>query len=92
MLVVVLFTIGGRGNQVYGIKIVNNSPYNTTILCTGVSYPEVSNNKYVTNIYYYYIYSITLYISYEAPVQLTTTTTDPYHISHHEVCTVITIL
>ena len=40
-------------------------------------------------VYYYYIYSITLYISYEVPVQLTTPTIDPYHISHHEVCTVI---
>ena len=46
---------------------------------------------------YYYHYSITLYISYEDPVLLTTATTttsviaDPYHISHNEVCTVITI-
>ena len=92
MLVVVLFSGGGRGNQVYGIKIVNNSPFNTIILCTGVCYPQGSNNKYVTNIYYYYIYSIILFISYEDPVQLSTTTTDPYHISHNEVCTVITNL
>ena len=67
---------------------------------TEVCYPQVTNNKYVTNIYiyYYYIYSVTPYISYEDPASLTTTTTDnitsivadPYHISHHEVCTVIT--
>ena len=30
------------------------------------------------------------YISYEDPVQLTTPTTDPYHICHHEVRTVLT--
>ena len=47
-----------------------------------------------------YIAIITLlpYISYEDPVQLTTTATstsvvaDPYHISHNEVCTLVTIL
>ena len=46
-----------------------------------------------------YITIITLlhYISYEDPVQLTTATTstsvvaDPYHISHNEVCTLVTI-
>ena len=40
-----------------------------------------------------YIIIITLlrYISYEDPVQLTTAITDPYHISHNEVCTLVTI-
>ena len=59
-----------------------------------VHYPQATNNKYITSIYYYH-YSITLY-SYEDPVQLTTATTstsavsDPYHISHNEVCTLVT--
>ena len=97
MLFVVLFIRGGRDNQVYGIKIVNNSPYITTIVGTQVCHQEVTNNKYV-NTTYYYLYSITPYISYENPVLLTTTTTnnitsvvaDPYHISHHEVCIILT--
>ena len=46
-----------------------------------------------------YIIIITLlpYISYEDPVQLITATAsnsviaDPYHISHNEVCTLVTI-
>ena len=39
---------------------------------------------------YITIISLLPYISYEDPVQFTTTTADPYHISHNEVCTVIT--
>ena len=92
MLDVVLFSRGGGGNQIYGIAIIINSSYITTILGTGVCYSQVINNKYVTNIilYYYYIYYVILYISYEDPVLLTKPATDFYHISHHEVCTVIT--
>ena len=51
--------------------------------------PEVHyNNKYDTCIIYHY-YNVTLYFSYEDPVLLTIPTTDPYHISHHEVCVLI---
>ena len=64
-------------------------PYIITIVCTVVHYPQVTDNKYVNTIYYYH-YSIIPYISYEAPVQLIIPTTDPYHISRDEVCTVIT--
>ena len=63
-------------------------PYISTILCRGTWFPQVTNSKYVTTIYC--IYSIIPYISYEDPVPLTTPTTDPYHISHNEVCTVFT--
>ena len=49
------------------------------------------HNKYGTCINYYY-YSVTLYISYEDPVQLTTSTIDPYHISHNEVCILIYVM
>ena len=52
----------------------------------GIQYTQSHNNRYVTSINYHY-YSVTLHISYEVPVQLTTTTTDPYHKYHHEVCT-----
>ena len=54
-----------------------------------VHYQQATNNKYITSIYYYH-YSITPYISYEDPVLLTKPITDPYHISHNEVCTLIT--
>ena len=65
--------------------------------------PQATNNMYVTTIYYHY--SNIPYISYEDPVQITTTTTDstsnttnattpvvadPYHISGDEVCILIT--
>ena len=48
-------------------------------------------------LYIIIIFTLLPYISYEDPVQLPTATTstsvvaDPYHISHNEVCTVITI-
>ena len=54
---------------------------------TVVHYPQVTNNKYV--ILYITIIIILPNISYEDPVQLTTPTTDPYYITHHEVCTVL---
>ena len=57
----------------------------------GIQYTQAHNNRYVTSINYH-CYSVTLHFSYEAPVQLTTTTTDPYHISHHEVCTVMNVI
>ena len=62
-----------------------------------VHYPQAHNNKYITTIYYYQ-YPITPYVSYEDPVQLPTAATstsvvaDPYHISHNEVCTLVTTI
>ena len=52
---------------------------------------QTHNNRYVTSINYHN-YSVTFCISYEDPVQLTTATTDPYHTSHHEVCTVVYVM
>ena len=52
MMIVVsclLFNKGGRGNRVYGIKIVNKITFYFTILYTVVCYPQVTN-EYISNI------------------------------------------
>ena len=54
----------------------------------GIQYTQSHNNRYVT-IYYH---SVTFHISCEVPVLLTTPTTDPYYIRHHEVCTHICVI
>ena len=46
-------------------------------------------NQQISYTLHYCHYSVTLYISYEDPVQLTT---DSCHISNHEVCTLIYVM
>lgn len=61
------------------------SLHNSISIRAGIQYSQPHNNQYVASINYHY-YSLTLY---EVLVQLSTTTTDHYHISHHEVYVII---